>query len=444
MNNFLIKNACIVNEGIISKGDVLIKGERIEKIGQSITNSSAKIIEADGLYLLPGIIDDQVHFREPGLTHKGDLYSEPKAAIAGGVTSFMEMPNTIPNALSQSLLEDKYSLAASKSLANFSFFMGVSNDNYDEVMRTDKKNVCGIKIFMGSSTGNMLVDDTKTLEKVFSQSEMLIATHCEDETTIRKNTIEAKSIYGEDVPISMHPVIRSAEACFLSSSFAVSLAKKFGSRLHILHISTAKELSLFNNQIPLKEKKITSEVCIHHLWFDESDYKRLGMMIKWNPAIKSTNDKRELLMALIDDRIDVIATDHAPHTLNEKLQPYLKAASGGPMVQHSLVAMLEFYRNGKLTLEKIVQKMCHSVADCFKIKERGYIREGYYADLVLVDMNDPWMVESSNILYKCQWSPFEKQVFHSKVNYTFVNGHLAYNKGVFDESKKGHRLSFSG
>ena len=444
MNYFLIKNANIVNEGIISKGDVLIKGERIEKIGQSITNSSAKIIEADGLYLLPGIIDDQVHFREPGLTHKGDLYSEPKAAIAGGVTSYMEMPNTIPNALSQSLLEDKYSLAASKSLANFSFFMGVSNDNYDEVMRTDKKNVCGIKIFMGSSTGNMLVDDTKTLEKVFSQSEMLIATHCEDETTIRKNTIEAKSIYGEDVPISMHPVIRSAEACFLSSSFAVSLAKKFGSRLHILHISTAKELSLFNNQIPLKEKKITSEVCIHHLWFDESDYKRLGMMIKWNPAIKSSNDKRELLMALIDDRIDVIATDHAPHTLNEKLQPYLKAASGGPMVQHSLVAMLEFYRNGKLTLEKIVQKMCHSVADCFKIKERGYIREGYYADLVLVDMNDPWMVESSNILYKCQWSPFEKQVFHSKVNYTFVNGHLAYNKGVFDESKKGHRLSFSG
>ena len=444
MNYYLIKNANIVNEGIISKGDVLIKGERIEKIGESITNSSAKIIEADGLYLLPGIIDDQVHFREPGLTHKGDLYSEPKAAIAGGVTSFMEMPNTIPNALSQSLLEDKYSLAASKSLANFSFFMGVSNDNYDEVMRTDKKNVCGIKIFMGSSTGNMLVDDTKTLEKVFSQSEMLIATHCEDETTIRKNTIEAKSIYGEDVPISMHPVIRSAEACFLSSSFAVSLAKKFGSRLHILHISTAKELSLFNNQIPLKEKKITSEVCIHHLWFDESDYKRLGMMIKWNPAIKSTNDKRELLMALIDDRIDVIATDHAPHTLNEKLQPYLKAASGGPMVQHSLVAMLEFYRNGKLTLEKIVQKMCHSVADCFKIKERGYIREGYYADLVLVDMNDPWMVESSNILYKCQWSPFEKQVFHSKVNYTFVNGHLAYNKGVFDEGKKGHRLSFSG
>ena len=422
----------------------MIKGERIEKIGQSITNSSAKIIEADGLYLLPGIIDDQVHFREPGLTHKGDLYSEPKAAIAGGVTSYMEMPNTIPNALSQSLLEDKYSLAASKSLANFSFFMGVSNDNYDEVMRTDKKNVCGIKIFMGSSTGNMLVDDTKTLEKVFSQSEMLIATHCEDETTIRKNTIEAKSIYGEDVPISMHPVIRSAEACFLSSSFAVSLAKKFGSRLHILHISTAKELSLFNNQIPLKEKKITSEVCIHHLWFDESDYKRLGMMIKWNPAIKSTNDKRELLMALIDDRIDVIATDHAPHTLNEKLQPYLKAASGGPMVQHSLVAMLEFYRNGKLTLEKIVQKMCHSVADCFKIKERGYIREGYYADLVLVDMNDTWMVESSNILYKCQWSPFEKQVFHSKVNYTFVNGHLAYNNGVFDEGKKGHRLSFSG
>ncbi len=421
----------------------MIKGERIEKIGQSITNTSAKIIEADGLYLLPGIIDDQVHFREPGLTHKGDLYSEPKAAIAGGVTSFMEMPNTIPNALTQTLLEDKYSLAASKSLANFSFFMGVSNDNYDEVIRTDKKNVCGIKIFMGSSTGNMLVDDTKTLEKIFSQSEMLIATHCEDEAMIRKNTLEAKLIYGEDVPVSMHPVIRSAEACFLSSSFAVSLAKKFGSRLHILHISTAKELSLFSNQIPLKEKKITSEVCIHHLWFDDSDYKKLGMMMKWNPAIKSSNDKDELLMALIDDRIDVIATDHAPHTLEEKAQSYFKAAAGGPMVQHSLVAMLEFYLDGKLSIEKIVQKMCHSVADCFKIKERGYIREGYFADMVLVNLNDPWKVESSNILYKCQWSLFEKQVFHSKVNYTFVNGHLAYNKGVFDESKKGQRLLFS-
>ena len=421
----------------------MIKGERIEKIGQSLSHTSAKIIEADGLYLLPGIIDDQVHFREPGLTHKGDLYSEPKAAIAGGVTSFMEMPNTIPNVLTQTLLEDKYSLAASKSLANFSFFMGVSNDNYDEVMRTDKKNVCGIKIFMGSSTGNMLVDDTNTLEKIFSHSEMLIATHCEDETLIRKNTLEAKSIYGEDVPISMHPVIRSEKACFLSSSFAVSLAKKFGSRLHILHISTAKELSLFSNQIPLKEKKITSEVCIHHLWFDDSDYKRLGMMIKWNPAIKSSTDKDELLMALIDNRIDVIATDHAPHTLNEKSPPYFKAASGGPMVQHSLIAMLEFYHEGKLTLERIVQKMCHSVADCFKINERGYIKEGYFADLVLVNLNDPWMVESSNILYKCKWSPFDKQVFQSKVKYTFVNGHLAYDKGFFDESKKGQRLLFS-
>lgn len=443
MSYYLIKNASIVNEGKISVGDVLISGERIEKIAKSISHPLAKIIEAAGLFLLPGVIDDQVHFREPGLTHKGDLYSEPKAAVAGGVTSFMEMPNTVPNVLTQTLLDEKYSIAASKSLGNFSFYMGVSNDNYDEVLRTNKKNVCGLKIFMGSSTGNMLVDNKNTLEKIFSTSEMLIATHCEDEATIRKNTMEAKSIYGEDIPLSMHPVIRSAEACFLSSSFAVSLAKKYDTRLHILHISTAKELSLFSDQIPLKEKKITSEVCIHHLWFDESDYARLGMMIKWNPAIKSTADKKELLAALIDDRIDVVATDHAPHTREEKNQSYFKAPSGGPLVQHSLVAMLEFYHDRKLSLEKIVQKMCHSVADCFKIKERGFIREGYYADLVLVNLDDPWKVDSSNILYKCGWSPFEKQVFRSKVNYTFVNGHLVYNKGVFDESKRGQRLLFS-
>ena len=442
MSHYLIKGCSIVNEGRISAGDVLISGERIEKIGDSISHPSAKIIDAHDLFLLPGVIDDQVHFREPGLTQKGDLHSEPMAAVAGGVTSFMEMPNTIPNALSQTLLSEKYSIAVNKSLANFSFYMGVSNENYDEVMRTDKNNVCGIKIFMGSSTGNMLVDNTKTLEKIFSQTNLLIATHCEDENTIRKNTIEAKLNYGEKVPMFMHPVIRNAEACYLSSSFAVSMAKKYGTRLHILHISTAKELSLFSNQIPLKEKKITAEVCIHHLWFDESDYTRLGNLIKWNPAIKSTADKKELLAALIEDKIDVIATDHAPHTLEEKDQTYFKAPSGGPLVQHSLVAMLEFYHEKKLSLEKIVDKMCHSVADCFRIKDRGYIREGYFADLVLVNLNDPWVVDSTNILYKCKWSPFENQVFRSKVNYTFVNGHLVYNNGIFDEEKKGQRLLF--
>ncbi len=442
MSYSLIKNTTIVNEGKISDGDVLINGERIEKIAPSISHPSAKIIDASGLFLLPGVIDDQVHFREPGYTHKGDLYSEPKSAVAGGVTSFMEMPNTVPNALTQSLLNDKYSIASSKSLANYSFYMGVSNFNYDEVMRTDKKNVCGIKIFMGSSTGNMLVDNKNALEKIFSNTDMLIATHCEDETTIQKNISEAKLLYGEEVPISMHPVIRNVQACFLSSSFAVSLAQKYGTRLHVLHISTAKELSLFSNQIPLKDKRITAEVCIHHLWFDESDYTKLGTLIKWNPAIKSIADKKELLTALIDNTIDVIATDHAPHTLEEKNQTYFNAPSGGPLVQHSLVAMLEFYHNGVIALEKIVEKMSHSVADCFKIEERGYIREGYFADLVLVNLNDPWKVEKSNLLYKCKWSPFENQVFRSKVNYTFVNGHLAYNNGVFDESKRGQQLMF--
>jgi dihydroorotase len=444
VNSFLIKGASIVNEGKIFHGDVLIINERIQKIAGSISHPNATVINANGMILLPGIIDDQVHFREPGLTHKGDLYTEPKSAVAGGITSFMEMPNTVPNVLTQELLEEKYLIAGQKSLANFSFYMGVSNDNFEEVMKTNRKNVCGIKIFMGSSTGSMLVDKLETLEKIFSESELLIATHCEDESTIRKNLEAAKAKYGENIPIEMHPVIRNTEACYKSSSFAVSLAKKYGTRLHILHISTAKEISLFENNHELKNKRITSEACIHHLWFDDSDYEKLGMKIKWNPAIKSAADKQAVFEAVLNGKIDVIATDHAPHTINEKSNSYLYAPSGGPLVQHSLVAMLEFYHNGKITLEKIAEKMSHSVAECFRISDRGYIREGYFADLVLVDLTNPWKVDSSNILYKCGWSPFEGQVFRSRVNSTFVNGHLVYTTGKFDESNKGKRLTFAG
>lgn len=440
---YLIKNSTIVNEGKIFSADVLIHNERIEKIAPSISHANSTVIDGEGLHLFPGVIDDQVHFREPGLTHKGDLYTEPKAGVAGGITTFMEMPNTVPNALTQTLLEDKYTIASSKSLANFSFYMGVSNDNYEEVLKTNKENVCGIKIFMGSSTGSMLVDNHTILEKLFSNSEMLIAVHCEDETTVLNNLALAKAKYGEDIPIAMHPLIRSEEACYLSSSFAANLAKKNDTRLHILHISTAKELSLFRNDIPLKDKKITAEACIHHLWFDSSDYERLGTKIKWNPAIKNESDKDALLSAVIDGRIDVIATDHAPHTLAEKTQNYLKAPSGGPLVQHSLTAMLELYHNKKISLEKIAEKMSHAVADCFHIKERGYIREGYFADLVLVNLNDTWKVETDNILYKCRWSPFEGQRFKSKVAHTFVNGHLTYSTGVFDESVKGKRINFN-
>jgi dihydroorotase len=443
VSNYLIKNCKIVNEGKILEGDVLIEGDRIENISVSISHPSAQVIDANGLYLFPGIIDDQVHFREPGLTHKGDLYTEPKAAVAGGITSFMEMPNTVPNTLSQTLLEEKYALASIKSLANYSFFMGVSNDNYDEVMKTNKNNVCGLKIFMGSSTGNMLVDNHQALEKIFSNSDLLIATHCEDEGTIKKNLETAKSKYGDSIPVAMHPVIRNADACYISSSFAVSLAEKHGTRLHILHISTEKELGLFKNDIPLKEKKITAEACVHHLWFDDTDYEKLGMFIKWNPAIKSAADREAVLAAVNDGRIDVIATDHAPHTLDEKSRSYLHAPSGGPLVQHSLVAMLELYHKNKITLEKIADKMAHSVADCFRIKDRGYIREGFFADLVLVDINDPWKVDSSNILYKCGWSPFTGLSFHSKVKYTFVNGFPVYVNGKFAESRKGKRMLFN-
>jgi dihydroorotase len=401
------------------------------------------VIDAKGKYLLPGVIDDQVHFREPGLTHKAEIYTEAKAGVAGGVTSYMEMPNTVPNALTQKLLEDKYKRASEVSLANYSFFMGASNDNIEEVLKTDPKNVCGVKVFMGSSTGNMLVDNRTTLENIFSKCKLLIATHCEDEETIRANTENFKAMYGEDIPVECHPQIRSEEACYKSSSLAVELAKKYNTRLHILHISTAKELELFDNKTPLKEKRITAEACIHHLWFSEEDYKTKGNLIKWNPAVKTKNDRDAILKGVLENKIDVICTDHAPHTLEEKKQSYSKAPSGGPLIQHSLVTMLEFVQQKKITIEKVAEKMSHALADCFQIEKRGYIREGFFADLVLVDLNSPWKVEKENVLSKCGWSPFEGTAFHSKVTHTFVNGHLVYNEGKMDESKKGQRLTFN-
>ncbi len=444
METILIKNINIVNEGKVFKGNVLIEGKFIAKISESDINGSMDtIIDGEGQYLFPGCIDDQVHFREPGLTHKGEIYTEAKAAVAGGVTSFMEMPNTLPNVFTQELLEDKYKRASEVSLANYSFFMGASNDNLEEVLKTNPKNVCGIKVFMGSSTGNMLVDNKETLEGLFSKCKMLIATHCEDEATIRNNMQVYKDKYGEDVPIECHPLIRNEEACYKSSSMAVELAKKYNTRLHILHISTAKEVELFDNKIPLREKRITAEACIHHLWFSDEDYKTKGNYIKWNPAVKKASDRDAILKAVLDNKIDVIATDHAPHTIEEKAQSYFKAPSGGPLVQHSLIAMIEMHKEGKITLEKIAEKMAHAVADCFQIEKRGYIREGYFADLVLVDLNSSQTVDKSNILYKCGWSPFEGTTFHSKVKYTFVSGHLVYDNGNFNEAIKGERLNFT-
>lgn len=440
--SLLIKNAQIVNEGKIVKGHVLIEGQFIKQITAEEPKAS-KVIDAKGQFLFPGCIDDQVHFREPGLTHKADIYTEAKAAVAGGVTSFMEMPNTVPNTLTQQLLADKYAIASEQSLANYSFFMGASNDNIQEVLLTDPQNVCGVKIFMGSSTGNMLVDNRQTLDTIFRECRSLIAVHCEDEATIRANTEIYRQKYGDDVPMSCHPLIRSEEACYRSSSLAVELAAKHNTRLHILHISTAKETGLFTNKLPLAQKRITAEACIHHLWFCDKDYETKGSFIKWNPAVKTAADREGILAALLDNRIDVIATDHAPHTLEEKRQPYFKAPSGGPLVQHSLVAMLELFRQGKISMERIAEKMAHAVADCFRIEKRGYIREGYYADLVLVDTNAPWKVERSNVLSKCGWSPFEGQVFNSRVTHTLVSGHLAYANGLFDESARGIRLRFS-
>ena len=442
MSSTLIRNALLINEGKIFLADVFIQNGLIAQIGQSLDVQSDVSIDAEGKYLMPGIIDDQVHFREPGLTHKGELYTESKAAVAGGITSFMEMPNTKPQTLTQELLEQKYQRAKEVSLANYSFFMGASNDNLEEVLKTDPKNVGAIKIFMGSSTGNMLVDDKSVLENIFEKSKMLIAVHCEDEATIQQNTAHYKSIYGEDVPIEIHSKIRSDEACYKSSSMAIELAKKHDTRLHVFHLSTAKEMELFRNDIPLEEKRITAEVCIHHLWFDDSQYADKGTHIKWNPAIKSKVDKEAVFEALLDDRIDIIATDHAPHTLEEKNNTYFNAPSGGPLVQHALVAMLELYHQGKIRLEKIVEKMCHAPAICFQVENRGFIREGYAADLVLVEIDNPWEVNKDNILYKCAWSPFEGNTFKSRVTHTWVNGHLAYQNGSFDESQKGHRLTF--
>ena len=444
MKNYLIKDTCIVNEGTKSYGDVLVKNGRIEKIGNSI-DTKERVTErnASGQHLLPGVIDDQVHFREPGLTHKACIYTEAKAAVAGGVTSFMEMPNTKPPALTHTLLEEKYEIARNTSLANYSFFMGTSNDNTEEVLRTNdrKKDICGVKIFMGSSTGNMLVDNPLVLERIFAGSELLIATHCEDEAIIKANLAAIKARKTKLEP-SDHPIIRNEEGCFESSFKAIQFAKKYNSRLHILHISTEKELQLFSNMLPLKDKRITAEVCVHHLHFTSDDYSRLGNLIKCNPAIKAPNNKEALWKALLDDRLDVIATDHAPHTWEEKQEDYEQAHAGLPLVHHSLQLMLHYVKEGRISLEKVVEKMSHAVATCFEIKERGYIREGYYADLVLVNLDQPNTVSKENILYRCGWSPLEGFQFPASVTHTFVSGHLVYGNGVFDESQKGMRMQF--
>ncbi|HMQ45952.1 MAG TPA: dihydroorotase [Saprospiraceae bacterium] len=442
MRSILIQGGLVVNEGRIFPCDLLLRNGRIERMDQQINAQADIVLDVEGLWVLPGIIDDQVHFRDPGLTHKADIYTESRAAVAGGVTSFMEMPNTKPPALTQELLQQKYDTAAQRSLANYSFYMGASNDNLEEVLKTNPQDVCGIKVFMGSSTGNMLVDDRQTLENLFSQVPMLIATHCEDEATIRQNEQLYKARFGDEVPVKYHPEIRSAAACLRSSSFAVELAQKYGTRLHILHISTADELALFRNDLPLSQKRITSEVCVHHLYFNSADYERLGTGIKCNPAIKSAAHQQALLPALLDDRLDIIATDHAPHTWAEKQGTYFNAPSGLPLVQHSLNIMLEFYQKGLIGIEKIVEKMCHAPATCFQVKERGFLREGYWADIVIVNPNTAWEVQKSNIHYKCAWSPLEGHAFQGKVIGTLISGHLAYYQGDFFEDKMGERLAF--
>ncbi|HRH48918.1 MAG TPA: dihydroorotase [Panacibacter sp.] len=442
--NYIIKDTAIVNEGKIVHGDVIIKNGKIDKVTAiGDTKYAAQEIDGSGKYLLPGAIDDQVHFREPGLTHKATIYTEAKAAVAGGVTSFMEMPNTVPPAFTQQLLEDKYAIAANTSLANYSFYMGTSNDNFEEVLKTnDKKNdVCGIKIFMGSSTGNLLVDSPLALDKIFASSELLIATHCEDEKIIKENLERIKKEKDVLEP-SDHPLIRNEEGCFESSFKAIQFAKKHGSRLHILHISTEKELQLFTSMIPLEDKRITAEVCVHHLHFTSDDYAALGNKIKCNPAIKAPHNRTALWQALLDDRLDVIATDHAPHTIAEKNEPYEKAHAGLPLVQHPLLLMLHYVKEGKISIEKVVEKMSHAVAKCFQIKDRGFIREGYYADMVLVDMDKPYTITKENILYKCGWSPLEGFTAPATVTHTFINGNLVYGNGVFNESNRGMRLKF--
>ena len=441
----LLKNARIVNEGQIFEGAVLIEGQLIEGVyqGDAYPEGVYNEIDLEGNILMPGVIDDQVHFREPGLTHKADIYSESRAAVAGGTTSYMDMPNNNPPILTQELLEAKYKMGAEKSLANFSFYMGTSNDNLEEVLKTDPKTVCGIKIFMGSSTGNMLVDNPETLAGIFSKAGMLIATHCEDEQTIRENSKEYKALYGEDISFDKHPEIRSAEACYKSSSLAVNLAKKHNTRLHILHLTTAKEMEHFDANIPLKDKRITAEVCVHHLSFNDKDYAAQGSHIKCNPAVKSQEDQEALIAALKEGKIDIVATDHAPHTLEEKSNKYWKAPSGLPLVQHSLVQMLEFYHQGIFSLETVVEKMCHAPAECFQVEKRGFIRKGYFADLVVVDLNSPWTADKSNTLYKVQWSPFDGKTFNSKVLKTFVNGTLVYDNGVLNDDYRGMRLTFN-
>tara|TARA_R110002049_G_scaffold70608_6_gene182368 strand:+ start:2274 stop:3620 length:1347 start_codon:yes stop_codon:yes gene_type:complete len=441
----LIKNANIVNEGSIFTGDILIEGEFIKEINDSISAKSADVhvFDAEGKYVLPGAIDDQVHFREPGLTHKGNIETESRAAIAGGITSFIEMPNTNPQTTTIEKLEEKFEIASKTSFANYSFMFGGTNDNLEEILKVDSKTVAGLKLFLGSSTGNMLVDDPKVLEKIFKSTDMVISVHCEDEATIKKNFQEHLDKFGDNIPIKYHPIIRSEEACYLSSSKAIELAKKTGARLHVFHLSTGKETKMFTNKIPLKDKKITAEVCIHHLWFNDKDYDKKGTYIKWNPAVKTEKDRLQLWEALLDGRIDVIATDHAPHTIDEKNNLYTGAPSGGPLVQHALPAMLEMYHKGKISIEKIVEKMCHNPAILFQVEKRGYIKEGYFADLVLVDLNNPWTVNKANILYKCGWSPFEGTSFKSRITHTFLNGSLVYQNAKFSDVKAAKRLTFN-
>ena len=444
MSTLLIKNGTIVNEGNIYKSDILIENDHIAKVAPNIDVVADKVIDATNLHIFPGVIDDQVHFREPGLTHKGCIASESKAAIAGGVTSFIEQPNTVPNAVTQEILEEKYQIAAKTSYANYSFMMGGTNDNLEEVLKTNPRNVAGIKLFLGSSTGNMLVDNEAVLEKIFSSTKMLIAVHCEDEQTIKDNLEKAKETFGEDIPVSQHPVIRSAEACYKSSSKAIELAKKTGARLHIFHISTGMETELFRNDIPLEEKMITAEVCVHHLYFSDKDYETKGNFIKWNPAVKSASDREKIWEALLDDRIDVIATDHAPHTLEEKSKQYSQAPSGGPLVQHSLITMLEFAKQGKISLEKVAQKMMHNPATLFKIEKRGFVKEGYFADLALVNLNaSEWTVSKDNVLYQCGWSPLEGVTFTTKVEATILNGVVVMENDTVNNVPNGKRLLFN-
>ncbi|WP_297691700.1 dihydroorotase [uncultured Eudoraea sp.] len=442
MSKTLIKNAAIINEGLKYESDILIQDEIITKIGRNLSSDGAEILDTGGNFVLPGIIDDQVHFREPGLTHKGDIASESRAAIAGGITSFMEQPNTNPQTTTLEKLEQKFELASKKSYANYSFLFGGTNDNLEEIKKLDKYACSGIKLFLGSSTGNMLVDNEEVLERIFMNTELVISAHCEDEKTIRENTQKFRAKYGDDIPVEYHPLIRSEEACYLSSSRAIALAEKTGARLHVFHVSTGRETGLFRNDIPLEQKKITAEVCIHHLWFSDKDYSEKGMLIKWNPAVKTSEDRDQLWQALLDDRIDIVATDHAPHTLEEKQNFYMNAPSGGPLVQHALTAMLEKTLDGIITIEKVVEKMCHNPAKLFQISKRGFIREGYYADLAIVDLNSVWTVDKNNILYKCGWSPFDGTRFRTKVLQTFVNGHLAYNNGQFSSFRNAKRLTF--